>query len=50
MTRLLKPLNANPEKWSNTLKHIVGNLPTISLSVFDYFMNLPLKGLNSANK
>ena len=39
------PLNANPEKWSNTLKQIVGNLPTICLSVFDHFMNLALKGL-----
>ena len=42
---LLNPLNANPEKWSNTLKQIVGNLPTICLSVFDHFMNLALKGL-----
>ena len=24
----LNPLNANPEKWSNTLKQFVGNLPT----------------------
>ena len=40
------PLNANPEKWSNTLKQIVGNMPTICLSVFDHFMNLALKGLN----
>ena len=39
------PLNANPEKWSNTLKQIVGKLPTICLSVFDHFMNLALKGL-----
>ena len=39
------PLSANPEKWSNTLKQIVGNLPTICLSVFDHFMNLALKGL-----
>ena len=38
-------LSANPEKWSNTLKQIVGNLPTICLSVFDHFMNLALKGL-----
>ena len=42
---LLNPLSANPEKWSNTLKQIVGNLPTICLSVFDHFMNLALKGL-----
>ena len=36
---VINPLNANPEKWSNTLKQIVGNLPTICLSVFDHFMN-----------
>ena len=41
----INPLNANPEKWSNTLKQIVGNLPTICLSMFDHFMNLALKGL-----
>ena len=41
----LNPLNANPEKWSNTLEQFVGNLPTICLSVFDHFMNLALKGL-----
>ena len=41
----VNPLNANPEKWPNTLKQIVGNLPTICLSVFDHFMNLALKGL-----
>ena len=35
-----------PGKWSNTLKQIVGNSPTICLSVFDHFMNLALKGLN----
>ena len=39
------PLSVNPEKWSKTLKQIVGNLPTICLSVFDHFMNLALKGL-----
>ena len=42
---LINPLNANPEKCSNTLKQIVGNLPTICLSGFDHFMNLALKGL-----
>ena len=42
---LFNPLSANPEKWSNILKQIVGNLPTICLSVFDHFMNLALKGL-----
>ena len=41
----ISPLNANPEKWSNTPKQIVDNLPTICLSVFDHFMNLALKGL-----
>ena len=45
-TDSLNPLNANPEIWSNTLKQIVGKLPTICLSVFDHFMNLALKGLN----
>ena len=44
------PLSANPEKWSNTLKQIVGNLPTICLSVFDHFMNLALKGLMTINR
>ena len=41
----INPLSANAEKWSNTLKQIVGSLPTICLSVFDNFMNLALKGL-----
>ena len=44
MCSRINPLSANPEKWSNTLKQIVGNLPTICLSVFDHFMNLALKG------
>ena len=43
---IINPLSANPEKWSNTLKQIVGNMTTICLSVFDHFMNLALKGLN----
>ena len=34
-------------KWSNTLKQIVGKLPTICLSVFDHFSGLALKGLNN---
>ena len=42
---IVNPLNANPEKLSNTLKQIVGNLSTICLSVFDHFMNLALKVL-----
>ena len=46
----INPLSANPEKWSNTLKQIVGNLPTICLSVFDHFMNLALKGLKNYHK
>ena len=41
----VNPLSASPEKWSNTLKQIVDNLPTICLSVFDHFINLALKGL-----
>ena len=47
---LINPLNVNPEKWSNTLKQIVGNLATICLSVFDHFMNLALKGLKAVTK
>ena len=43
----LNPLSANPTKWSNTLKQFVGNLPTNCLSVFDYFVILTLKRLNS---
>ena len=39
------PLSANPTKWSNTLKQFVGKLPTNSLSVFDHFVILALKGL-----
>ena len=41
----LNPLNANPTKWSNTLKQFVDNLPTNCLSVFDHFVKLALKGL-----
>ena len=46
----INPLSANPEKWSNTLKQIVSNLPTICLSVFDHFMNLAFKGLIALKK
>ena len=46
-TNKFNSLNTNPEKWSHTLKQIVGNLTTICLSVFDHFMNLALKGLRS---
>ena len=41
----VNPLSANPTKWSNTLKHFVGKLPTNCLSVFDLFVGLELKGL-----
>ena len=40
------PLSAKFIKWSNTLKQIVGKLPTICLSVFSHFSGLALKGLN----
>ena len=36
--QIINPLSANPTKWSNTLK---------LLSVFDHFVGLALKGLNS---
>ena len=39
------PLNANPTKWSKTLKQF-GNLLTNCLSVFDQFVKLALEGLN----
>ena len=41
----LKPLSANPTKWSNTFKQFVGKLPTNCLRVFDHFVKLALKGL-----
>ena len=42
---LLKPLNANPKKWSNTLKQLNGKLLTNCLSVFNHFVGLALEGL-----
>ena len=39
------PLSANPTKLPNTLKQLVGILPTKCLSVFDHFVELALKGL-----
>ena len=39
------PLSANPTKWSNTLKQLVGNLLTNCLSVFAHFVKLALKEL-----
>ena len=41
----VNPLSAKFIKWSNTLKQIVGKLPTICLSVFDHFSGLAFKGL-----
>ena len=41
----LNPLSANPTKWSNTLKQLLGKLPTDCLSVSDHFVKLALKGL-----
>ena len=38
-------LNANPTKWSNTLKQFVSNFPTNCLSVFGYFVVLAFKEL-----
>ena len=38
-------LSAKFIKWSNTLKQLVGKLPTNCLSVFDHFVGLALKGL-----
>ena len=43
---MLNHLNANPTKWSNTLKQFVGNLPANCLSVFDRFVRLALTGLS----
>ena len=37
-------------KWSNTLKQIVGILPTNCLSVFDHSARLALKGLILINE
>ena len=41
----LKPLSANPTKWSNTLKQFIGKLLTNCLSVSDHFPGLTLKWL-----
>ena len=41
------PLSANPTKWSNTFKQFVNKLPTNCLSVFDHFVGLALKWLNT---
>ena len=44
---LFNPLSANPTKWSNTLKQLVGKLRSNYLSVFDHFVKLALKGLKN---
>ena len=41
----INPLSNSPTKWLNTLKQFVDNLSTNSLSVFDQFVGLALKGL-----
>ena len=43
---LINPLSAKFIKWSNTLKQIVGKLPTICLSVFDHFSGLAFKEIS----
>ena len=43
--KLVNLLSANPTKWSNTLKQLVGDFPTNCLSVFDHFVGLALRGL-----
>ena len=45
VTSLFNTLNANPTKWSNTLKQFLGNLPTNCLNVFDHFVGLAFKAL-----
>ena len=45
----LNPLSVHPTKWSNTLKQVVGNLPTSCLSEFAHFVGLALKGLNHSH-
>ena len=47
---IFNPLSAKFIKWSNTLKQIVGKLPTICLSVFDHFWGLALKGLRNKQR
>ena len=45
--RVFNPFSANITRWSNTVKQFAGKLPTNCLSVFDHFVGLALKGLNS---
>ena len=44
----MNPLSTNPTKWPNTLKQLVGKLPTNCLGVFNYFLGLALKWLSVA--
>ena len=46
----INPLNANPTKWSDTLKQFASKLPTNCLIVFDHLVKLALKGLNNLLK
>ena len=39
------PLNANPTKWSNTLKQFVVCCRRIVFSMYDHFVRFVLKGL-----
>ena len=41
----INPISANPTKWSNTLKKVIGKSPTNCLIVFDHFVGLALKEL-----
>ena len=43
-------ISANPTKWSNSFKQLVGNLPTNCLIVFNHFVKLALKELKSKQK
>ena len=42
--KFFNPFNANPTKWSNTLKQLVGKS---RLSLFDYFVGLAYKGFKT---
>ena len=39
-----RPFKRQPHKILNTLKQFIGKLPMNSLSVFDHFVGLTLKG------
>ena len=46
----MNPLSANPTKCSNTIKQLVGKLPTNCLSVLDHVVGLALKGLKLSSR